>query len=111
MSTPSTVDYFRIGITQARAEARRESKVYRDYEPAVKVTLFVLGPDNQTRVPCGEATFPRCQADVFTAGELTITSRDTDETVRTYQPGEWHEAVCYGYHGDIDYVIRAEKQR
>ncbi len=104
MSTPA-VDYFATIVRQARAEARNVSKVYRAYEPAVRVGLTVIGPDNVHRVPCGEATFPRCQADVFADGVLTITNRDDESVVREYRPEQWTEAICYGYHGDIDYVL------
>lgn len=43
----------------------------------------------------GEAHHPRCVADVFDGDVLTITAIDTDEVLRTYQPGEWKSATTY----------------
>lgn len=95
-------DYF----AQAAQTARTfRDQVVRDFAPACRVGLTVIGPDNVTRVPCGEATFPRAQADVFAAGILTITSRDDDSILREYAPGQWTEATVYGFHGDIDYCL------
>ena len=104
----TTVDYFQIAVTNARAQAKR---IARDFEPAVKVITTAIGPDNCTMVPCGEATFPRCQADVFDNGVLTITSRDDDAIIREFQPGQWVEAVVYDRNDQIDYCLYTKDQR
>lgn len=98
-------------------QAIDDAKAYRDrvldpqpQNPYVTVTLTVVGPDNLTRVPCGDATFPRCEADEFTKGVLTMTAIDDGFVVREYQPGEWIEAVAYDAFGHLSYMRIADLQ-
>lgn len=97
-----SLNYFDLA---KRGAERYRDQVVRDFAPSCKVGLTVLGPDGVTRVPCGEATFPRAQADVFAQGILTVTSRDDESILREYQPGQWTEATVYGFNGDIDYCL------
>lgn len=95
-------------------QAVDDAKRYRDQvtepsmqNPYVCVTLTCVGPDNVTRVPCGDATFTRCDADEFVKGVLTITSIDSGWVMREYQPGEWIQAVAYDAFGHISYMRTA----
>lgn len=95
-------------------QAVEDAKRYRDHlvephpqNPYITVTTMMLGPDNVTKVPCGESTFPRCQADEFIKGVLTITSMDDGYEMRIYAPGEWAEAVAYDAFGHLSYLIAA----
>ena len=93
-------------------QAVDDAKAYRDrvvepqpHNPFVQVTLTAIGPDNHTRVPCGEATFPRCHADVFEHGTLTITAMDDGFVMRQYPRGEWVDATAYGADGHLSYLL------
>lgn len=55
--------------------------------------------------------YPRCHADVFTEGTLTITADDSSATVREYSAGEWLEAVAYGPDGHISYALKPGARR
>jgi len=97
-------------------QAVEDAKRYRDQvvepqmqNPYVVVTTTCLGPDNVTRVPCGEASFPRCQADEFIKGVLTITSMDDGYEMRVYAPGEWAEATAFDAFGHISYYLSGGK--
>lgn len=54
------------------------------------------------------ATFPRCEADVFEKGVLTITAKDDGFVLREYQPGEWIDATAYDANDHIQYHLSAE---
>lgn len=71
--------------------------------PPVVVVPTILGPDNVTRVPCGEDTYPRAVADQFQAGRLTISSAADDSEIRVYAPGTWAEVTVYGPDGHVAY--------
>jgi len=87
------------------------AKDYRDavvagsteYVTSVVVTETVLGPSGR-RVPCGEASYPRCHADQFKAGELTISSMDDGHDVRVYPKGTWTHCSAYGPDGHVAYA-------
>lgn len=93
-----SINYFR----QAIEDARR----YRDqvvepqmHNPYVRVVL-----------PIGESSFPRCDADEFVKGVLTITSMDDGYVMREYRPGEWLEVVAYDAFGHLSYMRVADLQ-
>ncbi len=99
-------------------QAVEDAKRYRDavvepqpQNPYVRVTLTAIGPDGVTWVPCGDATFPRCHADIFTRGRLTVTSMDDGAVMRELNPYEWIEAVGYDCYGHISYLLRPEDDR
>jgi hypothetical protein len=91
-------------------QAIDDAKAYRDrvvapqpHNPYVQVTTMAIGPDNVTLVPCGDATFPRCDAEETSAGALIISSMDDGYVMREYRAGEWAEAVGYDAFGQIAY--------
>lgn len=96
--------------------ATHDAKAYRDqvlaargnheYVTSVVVTETVMGP-NGYRVACGQASFPRCHADQFTTGVLTIASMDDGYELRVYLPGFWKDCTCYGPDGHIAYSWEA----
>lgn len=86
-----SVNFFQQAVDDAKAF--REVHAPEPHNPYVRVTL-----------PIGEATFPRCDADEFTTGVLTITSQDDGYVMRDYQPGEWIEVVAYDAFGHLSYM-------
>ena len=54
-------------------------------------------PSSHVRVelPIGWATYPRCIADVFDHGVLTITTTDDNVALQVYPPDQWIEAAVY----------------
>ena len=46
-------------------------------------------------------TFPRCTIDEFTVGDLTVSSTDTGDEVRTFVRGTWREAIAYDERGNV----------
>lgn len=97
-------------------QAVEDAKRYRDQviepepepqNPYVRVTTMIPGPEGKL-VPCGEATFPRCEADEFETGVLTITSIDDGYVMQDYQPGQWKEAVAYDAFGHLSYMRIAD---
>lgn len=90
-----SVNYFQQAVDDAKA--------YRDrvVEPEP------LNPYVRVVLPIGEATFPRCEADVFQKGILTITAIDDGYVMRNYEPGEWREAVAYDAFGHLSYCVVA----
>lgn len=54
-------------------------------------------PSSHVRVelPIGWATYPRCLADVFDHGVLTITTTDDNLELQVYLPDQWIEAAVY----------------
>ena len=77
-----------------------------EYVTSVVVTETVLGPSGR-RVPCGEASYPRCHADQFQNGWVTVTSMDDGREIRVYGPGQWTQCTCYGPDGHIAYAWEA----
>lgn len=49
--------------------------------------------------PIGESTFPRCHADVFTPGVLTVTAHDDGAVMREFPAGTWERATAYDERG------------
>lgn len=108
MSTPD-VDYFGLAAEQARNYrdsilTRRRHDIH--LASTVVVTPTILGPDWKTRVPCGSEEYPRCVADQFVAGTLTITAIDDERTVREFKPGMWADCTVFGPDGHIAYSWR-----
>lgn len=60
-------------------------------------------PASSVRVelPIGESTFARATADVFTSGELTVTSIDTGAEMRVFPFGTWSHATVYDASGNV----------
>lgn len=87
------MDYFELAAADAKSHRDR---LVKEHPSSVVVVPMILGPDNQTMVPCGEVSFPRCVADQFEAGRLTVSSLDTGEDMRIYEPGTWAECTVYG---------------
>lgn len=88
--------YFGVAVAGA--------KRFRDevFASSVRVDLAILGPDNQTRVPCGTANFTRCDYEIQEPGELlVITSIDDGAIVRSYVPEQWLEVTKHGPDGRV----------
>lgn len=104
MSTDFATYLFQFGIDVARARAANHIP---DHATTAVVTTTVLTPDG-VRVACGEANYPRCEADVFEAGTLTITAIDDERIMREYPAGQWVGCTVYGSDGQINYHLRPE---
>lgn len=46
----------------------------------------------EVSLPIGSATFPRCTADVFDPGVLTVTTLDENVVTQVYERGRWRQA-------------------
>ena len=99
----SATALFDLAASQAKAYRDQVIRARRDYASTVVVVPMVLGPDNVTMVPCGEVVCPRCVADQFEKGRLTITSIDDGYELRNYGPTEWYACTVYGSDGHILY--------
>lgn len=94
---------FEQAVNRAKAYRDQVISARRDYASTVVVVPMVIGPDNLTKVPCGEVTCPRCVADQFEKGRLSVTSIDDGYELRSYEPDEWAECTVYGSDGHILY--------
>lgn len=79
------------------AKRVREQMTDPDAAPCVRVVLRI-----------GDASFPRCVADEFVVGRLSIVSIDSGYTMREYEPGTWKEATVYDCRGNVEYSFVAE---
>lgn len=109
MKALHTSDLMQIAIDGAKALRADVLAGSTEYVTSVVVQETVMGPSGR-RVPCGEARYPRCHADQFTTGWLTITSMDDGRELRTYGPGQWVECMVYGPDGHVAYGWQGEVQ-
>lgn len=91
-----------LEIAATQAKAYRDRVLADPHIDTVVVVPTVMGPSGY-RVPCGTVHFPRCHADQFESGRLTITAMDNGYVMRVYEPGEWAECAAYGPDGHLSY--------
>lgn len=94
---------FAAGLARKYRDDVIRARQHSDFASRVTVVTKALGPDNHTLVPCGEANFPRCVADQFEKGRLTITAIDDRYEMRIYEPDQWDACTVYGPDGHILY--------
>lgn len=58
----------------------------------------------------GSATFPRCTADEFERGVLTVTALDDGRVVRIFTGDTWREATIYDRRGYPEALFTAQKK-
>lgn len=73
----------RFGWELTMAEARE----HLQYSTATHVVV--------TREDYGQDSYPRCVAEEFTDGELTITAIDDQAVMHVYKAGKWQRATVY----------------
>lgn len=87
------IDYFSLAADHA--------KQYRDRVLAGGTPHHA--PHVVVELPIGSATYSRATMDAFQQDHLTVTSIDTQDEIRTFQPGEWTEARQVDEHGRVEY--------
>lgn len=101
-------NYFDLATKAAqhyRDQVVETRKEYGEAAPSVVVVPLIVNFQHRY-VPCGEISFPRCVADVFESGILTITSVDDGATVREIPADRWECATVYGSDDQIQYVLQ-----
>jgi len=102
-------DYLQLATDQAKSYRDRVvAEMQADVRASsVVVVPMMAGPDG-SRVPCGTISFPRCVADQFEVGRLTVSSIDDGYVMRVFEPGTWAQVTVYGQDDHILYGWIAE---